>query len=117
MGRVLQVRVYAYTYSEDEVRKAWPRLWLLIFERNTPRFPHETRGVFELVRALDELYQFGDMAKEVRTACDTYLAPVLAAVRDLERQLADWNPQAANRLTDHIEDGLHELEKNMPADI
>lgn len=115
MGRIIQVRVSASTFSEDEVRGAWPKLWDFAFESNTPGFPHEMKGAFELVRALDDLYQFGDMDGAAREALAAGLPRVLADVADLQRHLADWNPQAANRTTDRIEDGLHELEKAMPA--
>lgn len=115
MGRVLQVRVYAYTYSEDDVRKAWPKLWGLAFEQNTPGFPHDMKGVFELVRALDDLYQFGDIAKEVQKLLEAHLPRITQDVADLEKQLGDWQPQAANEATNRIEDGLNELEKIMPA--
>lgn len=115
MGRVIQVRVSASTFSEDEVRRAWPKLWDLAFERNTPGFPHEMKGVFELVRALDDLYQFGDMDSTAHEALAAGLPRVLADIGELQRQLADWNPQAANRATDRIEDGLSELEKAVPA--
>lgn len=114
MGRVMQVRVSVSTFSEDDVRKAWPALWRLAFEQNTPGFPHEMKGVFELVRALDDLYQFGDIAQDAQAALEAGLPKVQGGVEELQRQLADWNPQAANRATDRIEDGLDELEKSMP---
>lgn len=113
MGRVLQVRVYAYTYSEDDVRKAWPLLWKLVFEENTPGFPHEMKGVLELVRALDDLYQFGDVVDAVRKALEEGLPRVVQDVQDMQDRLAEWNPQAANKATDRIEDGLGELEKRL----
>lgn len=114
MGKVLQIRVYAYTYDEQEVRRAWPRLWHLAFERFKPGFPRETAGVLELVRALDDLYQFGDMPEAARKALAAGLPPVVGAVEELQRHLADWNPQAANHATDRIEEGLAELEKLAP---
>ena len=113
MGRILQVRVYAYTYSEDDVRKAWPRLWHLAFEENTPGFPHEMKGVLELVRALDDLYQFGDIPEATGGILAAGLPPVLRGVADLQTRLADWEPQAANQAADRIEDGLNELEKRI----
>ena len=61
MARCLQIRVSAFTYDEGDVRKAWPVLWRWAFEETTPAFPYEMQGVLELVRALDDLYQFGDV--------------------------------------------------------
>ncbi|MGE4492905.1 MAG: formin-like protein 18 [Syntrophotalea sp.] len=113
MGKVLQVRVYAYTYDEAEVRKTWPRLWSLAFEESKPGFPYEMAGVLELVRALDDLYQFGVVPEAVRTVLATGLPAVVTAVAELQRHLADWNPQAANQASDRIEEGLGELEKRV----
>ncbi len=113
MGRVLQVRVSAYTYSEDDVRKAWPQLWNLAFEENTPGFPHEMKGVLELVRALDDLYQFGDVSGAVHEAFAECLSGVVKEVQELQKQLADWDPKAANQATDRLEDGLSRLEKRI----
>ena len=113
MGRVLQVRVLAYTYAEDDVRKAWPLLWKLAFEDNTPGFPHEMKGVLELVRALDDLYQFGDVPDAVRSLLEEGLPRVVKDVKDMQARLADWDPQAANQATDRLEDGLGDLEKRV----
>ena len=113
MGKVLQIRVYAYTYDEADVRKAWPRLWSLAFEETRPKFPYEKAGVLELVRALDDLYQFGVVPEDVRRVLGAGVPKVVAAAEDLERHLADWNPQAANQDSDRIEEGLGELEKHV----
>ena len=113
MGKVLQVRVYAYTYNEEGVRKTWPRLWSLAFEETKPGFPYEMAGVLELVRALDDLYQFGVMPEAFRTVVASGLPKVVKAVEDLQRHLADWNPQAANQSSDEIEEGLGELERQV----
>lgn len=48
MGKVLQIRVYAYTYDEKEVRKSWPRLWSLAFETFKPGFPVKRPGCWSL---------------------------------------------------------------------
>ncbi|ACU88451.1 hypothetical protein [Desulfomicrobium baculatum] len=113
MGKVLQVRVYAYTYNEEDVRKTWPRLWSLAFEETKPGFPYEMAGVLELVRALDDLYQFGVMPEAFRAVVASGLPKVVKAVEDLQRHLADWNPQAANQASDRIEEGLGELERQV----
>ena len=113
MGKILQIRVYAYTYNEEDVRKTWPRLWSLAFEETKPGFPYEMAGVLELVRALDDLYQFGVVPEAVRTVFASGLPRVVKAVEDLQRHLADWNPQAANQASDRIEEGLGELERQV----
>ncbi len=114
MGRVLQVRVSAYTYDEDDVRKAWPLLWNWAFEETRPGFPHEMKGVLELVRALDDLYQFGDIPQTLRDVLEKDLPRAVRGVETLGRELADWNPRGANTATDAIEDSLNELEKYAP---
>lgn len=114
MGRVLQVRVMAYTFAEDDVRRAWPVLWKWAFEETTPGFPLEMKGVLELVRALDDLYQFVDIPDPLRKVLAAHLPDALAGTEELQRQLADWNPKAANAATDRIEDALSELEKHAP---
>lgn len=114
MGRVLQVRLMAYTFAEDDVRKAWPLLWNWAFEETRPGFPMEMKGVLELVRALDELYQFGDIPDSLRKVLAGFLPEAVAGAEELQRQLADWNPKAANVASDRIEDALSELEKHTP---
>ena len=34
MGRILQIRVSAWTYDEDEVLQAWPKLCALVWSRH-----------------------------------------------------------------------------------
>lgn len=114
MGKVLQIRVMAYTYAEDDVRKAWPVLWKWAFEETKPGFPHDTRGVLELVRALADLYQFQDISEPLRFVLKKFLPAVLAGVEDLQQHLADWNPRAANQASDRIEEALNELNKQAP---
>lgn len=116
MGHVLQVRVYAYTYDEDDVRKAWPKLWKLAFEEHVPGFLHEQKGVLELIRALDEVvrYHAQTLADPVRRYLETDLPTLNARVETLAECLADWRPREANAATDAIEDGLGELEKKLP---
>lgn len=114
MGKVLQVRVMAYTYAEDDVRKAWPVLWTWAFEETKPGFPHDMRGVLELVRALNDLYQFGDLPDALRNILQGFLPRLLADVDALHQHLADWDPQAANQASDRIEDVLDEMNAQAP---
>jgi hypothetical protein len=114
MGKVLQVRLYAYTYAEDDVRREWPKLWKWAFEETKPGFPYEKSGVFELIRALDDMLQFEKSPDELREVLAQYLPAVTAQVRNLEEALADWDPRAANIATDRIEEALTELERNTP---
>ena len=71
------------------------------------------KGVLELVRALDDLYQFGDVPDAVRRLLEEGLPRVVKDVQDMQARLADWDPRAANQATDRIEEGLGELEKRV----
>ena len=51
MGKLLQIRVSAWTYREEDVVRAWPALTALAWPR--PQYPDEKRGVLELVTALE----------------------------------------------------------------
>ncbi|GAB1411098.1 hypothetical protein MASR1M90_23390 [Desulfovibrionales bacterium] len=114
MGRVLQVRVLAYTYDEQDVRAAWPVLWRWAFEETLPGFPHDRKGVLELVRALDEMCRFQDIPEPVRTVLDSALPELLADVESLQYFLGEWNAHKANEATDAIEDALTALEQRIP---
>lgn len=52
MGKLLQIRVSAWTYREEDVVRAWPALAALAWPR--PQYPGEKRGVLELVTALEK---------------------------------------------------------------
>lgn len=109
MGKILQIRVSASTFAPAEVERAWPKLLALAY-KEAPANPE----VLDLVTTLDEMRRFGDWppgaARDLGQGIDA-----LVALRDeLETALADWEPQAANRVSDEIEDTLTELEKLAP---
>lgn len=114
MGNILQVRVLAYTYEEKAVRSAWPVLWNWAFEETKPGFPHDTKGVLELVRALDEMCRFQNIPVPLRAALEPAMPELTTAVEALQLHLSEWNARKANEATDAIEDGLHALERNVP---
>ena len=58
MGKLLQIRVSAWTYREEDVVRAWPALTALAWPR--PQYPDEKRGVLELVTALENGLSFED---------------------------------------------------------
>ena len=45
MGKLLQIRVSAWTYREEDVVRAWPALTALAWPR--PQYPDEKRGVLD----------------------------------------------------------------------
>ncbi|WP_419787664.1 hypothetical protein [Pseudodesulfovibrio sp.] len=108
MGTVLQVRVMAETYSEDEVKKAWPALWDLVWEDGGDAIPK--KGVLELVQAVYNAVRAGLVSSDKADA----LSDGAEAAEDLRFKLQDAlaarNPQEADRLSYAIEDALDELE-------
>ncbi|MBZ4684502.1 MAG: hypothetical protein JG774_247 [Desulfomicrobiaceae bacterium] len=117
MGRTLTIRVQASTYSEDEVRRRWPRLWNLAFEEHQPAFPCPMRGVLELVQALDDLRHFGRWdagSSDVAAVLQKGVPAAVAARRNLEDALSRWDVHAALAATDAVEDALDLLERQMP---
>ena len=111
MGRVLQVRVMAYTFSEKEVEDTWPGLFNMVFGKDDFLKRARSKGVLELVDALNDLIRFGDMDKKIEEALIPGVDRVLSLKKELEQALADWQPQKANELTFALEDELDELEK------
>jgi hypothetical protein len=107
MGRLLQVRVSAWTYSEDEVRKAWPSLWKLAWQDSSviPK-----KGVMELADAVFDAVRAGlipdAQAKALRK--DAEKADKLRLA--VEKALGDWQPGEADKLTYALEDTLDALE-------
>lgn len=63
MGKLLQIRVSAWTYREEDVVRAWPALTALAWPR--PQYPDEKRGVLELVTALENGLSFEDWPQAV----------------------------------------------------
>ncbi|MCJ2163261.1 MULTISPECIES: hypothetical protein [unclassified Pseudodesulfovibrio] len=107
MGRLLQVRVSAWTFSEDEVEKKWPSLWNLVWEDSSviPK-----KGVLELAAAVFDAVRAGlipdDQAKALKEQADKVDDLRLA----VEKALADWKPAEADKLIYALEDTLDVLE-------
>ncbi len=118
MGKVLQVRVWASTYRDEDVEKAWPLLVALVWPEPFVRpvagdilGPADRRGVLELVQALDDGLRFAGWDAPVRDALADRV-PAIVALRDkLDAALAEWDARAANRITDELEEALDQAEK------
>lgn len=107
MGKALQIRVSAVTWDEDLLEKLWPRLRELAF--SVP-LKHEKLGVADMVRALGDGIKFMKWPKE---RCDALKPGIERAVDMLQRiegALANWDPRAANALSDELEEELDKLE-------
>ncbi|OBQ51565.1 hypothetical protein [Halodesulfovibrio spirochaetisodalis] len=113
MGKVLQVRVWASTYSEDEVRQEWPRLYELAFPKEQQLYVAKT-GVIEMIETLVDACRFADWSDELKDYAKKPLDVLFVLCKELEAALSEWNPQKANQLTDKIEDALSDLEKDLP---
>ena len=104
MGKYLQIRVSAWTYSEEDVAAAWPALATLAWPR--PQRPDERRGVLELAEALENGLAFENWPDDVATALREDIARLGRLRKALEEALADWEPRKANALSDELEDEL-----------
>ncbi|MFO7817616.1 MAG: hypothetical protein ACQES5_01510 [Thermodesulfobacteriota bacterium] len=116
MGRVLQIRVMAYTYSEKEVKNRWPSLFALAFEEGQQRTDIQTRGVLELISVLADKSRFvEDMDNTIREILTGYLKKLEKMTAELNSYLADRKPDKADRLSNEIEDELDNLEYDVKA--
>lgn len=112
MGKVLQIRVSAWTYNEDDVQRTWAGLSALAWPQ--PARPGEKRGVLELVTALENGLAFEDWSKGVADRLRQGITQAGDIRIRLEQALADWDPREANRLSDVLEDTLSLLEEQAP---
>ena len=109
MGRVLQIRVLAYTYNPEDVERAWPTLCDLAWA--LPRPASLKIGVLELTQALGDQVRFGELKPELKAALNDDTLKAQAIAEKLNAALADWNPRLANTLSDELEETLSGLEK------
>jgi len=115
MGKILQIRVMAYTYDEGDVLKAWPKLSAIAFPEHYPASPVSTRkGVFELIDSLVDQIRFDMVDTSAKQALSAGTDDLKELKTRIEQALADWNPQQANKLSDDLEQMLDELEKETP---
>lgn len=112
MGRLLQIRVGAWTYSEEDVSRAWPGLAALAWPR--PPQPGEKRGVLELVTALDDGLSFADWPTAVADALQDGIGQAVRLKGALEDALFRWEPREANTLSDALEEELAKLDGQAP---
>ncbi len=113
MGRTLQIRVLAYTYSEKEVETRWPSLFFLAFGRDALESSGGERGVLDLVHKIEDKYRFSDMQENIREVLSQPLKELKGKMQELEECLADRRPGEADRLSYVLEDILDGLEKEI----
>lgn len=108
MGRLLQVRVSAWTFDEKAVAKEWPALCNLVWEDGT--FSTPKRGVMELAEAVHTACQAGLVSDEQVAALEGSAGDAYRALEALKQLLADWKPSEADKQTYALEDALDRLE-------
>ena len=115
MGRLLQIRVGAWTYDEDEVLRAWPRLTALVWpelDRWAP--PGIRHGVTELAEYLPDALRFGDVPEAEKKELLPGALQVAALLEAMRSALAEWEPRKANHISDQLEEALDALERKAP---
>lgn len=110
MGKLLQVRVMAYTVDPDGVALAWPKLSGLAYPAGHGYAPAR-RGVVELVETLSARLSADELSRELVLRLKPGLAKAAEAVAALSEALASWKADEAQRLTERIENLLDELEE------
>ena len=114
MGRIFQIRVMAYTYSEEDVRKRWPELFKLAFgkEKEGPA-GSRGRGVLELAQVLEDKQKFADLEDKIREALKEPVQDLHQKILRLESSLSERNPQEADKISYELEDILDGLERKI----
>lgn len=110
MGRILQIRVSAYTFNPQEVEKAWPTLFEIAFGQDQ-KVNHP--GVFELITRLKEKILFEEIQKEIEEVLEPKLKEISLLQKKVEEALANWEPKEANQLSYQLEDKLDNLEQEI----
>ncbi len=109
MGSVLQIRVIAQTFDENEVRDNWPKLSEMAWGSGPAERNH---GVLELAQTIAGKGRMGMLPSEMKKHAKT-LAEAEAFVRGIENALGDWKPGDAERLSTGLENLLTELENKL----
>ena len=118
MGKILQIRMGAWTYDEDEVTAAWPKLTALVWSELDRWGPSGMkRGVTELAEYLPDALRFADIEDETRKLLAPGAKKVEEKLDAMRSALADWEPRRANTLSNELEDALTALEKEAPGDF
>ena len=110
MGKLLQVRVMAYTVDPLKVEDAWPVLGHLAYPPGHEYAP-AARGVLELISTLHARMTAGEIPPKAAEALKPGVDEAVRLSAQLEAALAAWQPDKARALTDRIEDALDGLEE------
>lgn len=108
MGKVLQIRVSAWTFSEDEVKSTWPALWKLVWGEGGDAIPK--KGVLELAQAVFDAVRAGLIPPEQAEPLRDKAEEAEELRLKIEAALAARDPKGADGLTYDLEDSLAALE-------
>ncbi len=134
MGKLLNIRVMAQTYNEEDVAKAWPRLCALAWPQWSTKLglkdlgiktsvsvesslgarPH---GVVELASALPDLLKFGDLPKNVAEVLQAPVKEVAGINHALAVALGDWRTKEALELATALEEALDKAEQSITKNL
>ncbi|MFZ5427223.1 MAG: formin-like protein 18 [Thermodesulfobacteriota bacterium] len=109
MGKLLQVRVSAYTVDPGKVEEAWPILSHLAYPAGHDYAPAK-RGVLELVDTLHARLTAGEIPGNVAKRLSEGIGKAVGLTEELCEALSSWQAEKAQRLTEVLEDALDDLE-------
>lgn len=108
MGRLLQIRVSAWSFSEDEVEKTYPSLWKLIWGDCGDAV--RKKGVMELALGVYDAVRAGLIDSRIADALKEKADEADRLYHAVERALAARDPKEADKLSYQLEDCLDALE-------
>lgn len=134
MGKLLDIRVSAKTYNEEDVAETWPDLVALVWPEWSSKLglksvdkklaglsiqgspveaalgprPH---GVVELASALPDILKFGELPGDIAGALNAPVGEVERANTALAKALGDWNTKEALDITFKLEAALSNAEE------
>ena len=107
MGKLLQVRVSAWTFNEDEVEKAYPSLWNLVWQ-DPDVIPK--KGVLELTEAVFDAVRVGLIDDHKAEALKDGAEKAEDLRLKIEKFLGEWKAGEADKCIYELEDLLAALE-------
>lgn len=115
MGKILQIRVSAWTYDEDEVTAAWPKLCALVWGELDRFGPVGMKhGVTELAQYLPDAVRFSNIDKNTRARLAPGVEKVTSHLLAMRSALESWDPRLANAISNNLEEALTNLEQLAP---
>ncbi len=112
MGKFLFIRVSVLDYDAKETKKNFPHLSQLAWSDDDKYIPaSQSFGLLSLITSLSESLEFAKWTDEQKKLLADDIKELVALKGQVEKDVLDWKPQDANKLTFTIEEKLEELEK------